>query len=348
MTGNAKRFHQACVMSAAVLSAAALLPPQSAAAGFLERPEVGAFVDEMTRKHGFERDRLEGLLAQAELKENILRAIASPAEAKPWYQYRAIFLTQQRIDGGVTFWNRHKKLLTEAEARYGVAPEIIVAIIGVETRYGGNTGSFRVLDALATLAFAYPKRSRFFRSELEQFLLLAREEQLDPLEPKGSYAGAMGQPQFISSSYRRYAVDFDDDGDRDLWDNAADVIGSVANYFARHGWKRGQPITARATVAGDRYRSLLSEELKPVQSLKTLKENGVSAVPEWAEDQLATLFELEGAKEPEFWLGLHNFYVITRYNHSQLYAMAVYQLSREILEQRNCTEFEDFARSDHE
>ena len=189
------------------------------AEGFLDLPEARAFIDEMAERHDFRREVLEQLFSSATPRESVIKAISRPAEAKPWYKYRPIFLTLERIEAGDRFWNNHREALQRAERLYGVPPEVIVAIIGVETRYGRNTGRFPVLDAVATLAFQYPKRAPFFRSELEHFLLLAREEGLDPAAVKGSYAGAMGWPQFIASSYRNYAVDFDGDGVRDLLSN---------------------------------------------------------------------------------------------------------------------------------
>ena len=230
----------------------------------------------------------------------------------------------------MTFWNRHAQLLERAEREFGVPPEIIVAILGVETRYGRYTGKHRVIDALSTLAFEYPPRSRFFTSELEQYLLMTREEQIDPLSLKGSYAGAMGIPQFISSSYRNYAIDFDGDGHRNLWNSPADAIGSVANYFKRHGWKPGEPVTFQTLVSGNGYEALVAKGIKPKVPLDEFSAFGVK-VPEGLDlSQAAALIELETEGIPEFWIGLHNFYVITRYNHSPLYAMAVYQLSEEI------------------
>ena len=305
-----------------------------AATSFSQRPEVREFVDEMAQKHGFERDWLRELLSQAEIQPAIVRAISTPAEAKPWRRYRPIFVTPSRIRGGVQFWSENEKILTQASERFGVPAHMLVAIIGVETRYGGNIGRHRVLDALATLAFDYPRKSEFFRRELENFLLLAREEQLDPLVLLGSYAGAMGQPQFISSSYRRYAVDFDGDGKRDLWNSTADIVGSVANYLHRHGWKTGGPIASRATVEGDAYKAIAKSGLKPRLTIGELQAQGVRAREPLPAAAQAALLELETNDGAEHWLGMQNFYVVTRYNHSALYAMAVYQLGQEILAQR--------------
>lgn len=297
--------------------------------GVLLRPETRQFIDRMVSKHHFNRNEVIALLGQAQTRQDIIAAMTKPAEAKPWFQYRPIFINDARIQGGVEFWNKHEALLTRAQATYGVPPEIITAIIGVETRYGKNTGTFRVLDALYTLGFDYPPRSPFFLSELEEYLLLTREEKMDPALLKGSYAGAMGQPQFISSSYRKYAVDFDDDGARDLWQSLPDIIGSVANYFKAFGWQAGQPVVARAQVRGEEFKNFLGGVM-PNTTLASFKEKGVTVAETIAPDQQAVLLEYQGESNPEYWLGLQNFYVITRYNRSPLYAMAVYQLAQEI------------------
>lgn len=310
------------------------------AADVEQRPELRSFIDEMVKQHAFDRAELTRLFTQTEVKPAIIEAISSPAEKKSWRDYRPIFVNPARILGGVEFWNTHAQVLARAESVYGVAPEIIVAIIGVETRYGKNTGSYRVLDALTTLAFDYPERSTFFRSELEHYLLLAREEHLDPTVPKGSYAGAMGVPQFISSSYRRYAVDFDNDGRRDLWGDIDDVIGSVANYLSVFGWQPGAPVAGRARVSGEKFNLLIDEGLKPELSLDQLQHFGVSLdetepLPaSRAGGARGALIALEGDDGTEYWVGMQNFYAITRYNHSALYAMAVYQLSQEIRAQK--------------
>ena len=295
------------------------------------------FIDNMQSRHGFDAKKLEGLLGQAKIRKDILKAISRPAERKAWHEYRPIFVTGSRIAGGVKFWKKHADTLARAEKEYGVPAEIIVAIIGVETRYGKHTGRYRVIDALSTLAFAYPPRSKFFTSELEHYLLMTRDEKLDPLELTGSYAGAMGQPQFISSSYRSYAIDFDADGKRDIWKNPADAIGSVANYFKRHGWKNGKPVTAMVDVTAVSDKQLIagSRKLEPKFSLQQLKNKGVTNIPKSYSGELkSAMICLEQEDGKECWLGLKNFYAITRYNHSALYAMAVYQLSQEIREQR--------------
>ncbi len=300
------------------------------AGDFDRNPETQTFINEMVERHQFERAALEALFADARKRDDILKAIARPAESKPWYEYRPIFMTQSRIDGGVDFWRANSSILKKAEQDYGVDAAIIVAIIGVETRYGANTGSYRVIDALSTLAFEYPPRAKFFRSELEQFLILTREEDVDPRDAKGSYAGAMGYGQFIPSSYRNYAVDFDADGKRDLWVSREDIIGSVANYFRRHGWKLGQPVASRVSGTATIPDSLVSSDLKPAKTVADFAKAGISSNPAMRKEQRVALLQLEQRNGPEYWLTTDNFYTITRYNRSPLYAMAVFQLSEAI------------------
>lgn len=291
---------------------------------------MGAFITEMVQRHGFDRTQLESWFRAARVRGDIIDAISRPAENKPWYQYRPIFLQAGRIEGGVQFWTEHAQALDRAEKIYGVPPQIITAILGVETRYGSHQGRYRVMDSLVTLAFDYPPRAAFFKDELEQYLLLAREERVDPLALTGSYAGAMGQTQFIASSYRQYAVDFDGDGERDLWHNAADAIGSVGNYFKEHGWERGAAIAVPVTVGDARVEALVAKGLKPSFRVVDLQHRGIKLGKALSGDDMVALIELEQQDGPEYWAGLQNFYVITRYNHSPLYAMAVYQLSEEI------------------
>lgn len=303
-------------------------------ANIADKTEVKSFIDEMVGKHQFDRQSLVSLFEKVEIKDKIIQAIKRPAEGKPWYQYRTIFMTDKRIREGVKFWNEHADTLARATQTYGVPEQVIVAILGVETSYGKHKGRFRVMDSLSTLAFAYPKRSSFFKSELEQYLLLTRDEKVDPLSLTGSYAGAMGKPQFISSSYRRYAVDFDGDGKRDLLDNFDDAIGSVANYFNQHQWVAGDPIATPAQVVGSDFKSILENGIKPQQPLSELLKKGVSVFSDFPMDQNSALIDFELKAGHEYWVGFDNFYVITRYNHSELYAMAAFQLGRAIVEQR--------------
>jgi membrane-bound lytic murein transglycosylase B len=309
----------------------ALGPLEVLANNYAEQPQVQTFIDMMVDKHGFDQEQLVTVFSEAQHREDILELMRKPAEKRlKWYEYRKIFLTPARIDGGVAFWKENTETLAKAEAAFGVAPQIIVAIIGVETRYGSNTGRHRVLDALSTLAFDYPPRSEFFTGELEQYLILAREEDLDVVATTGSYAGAMGYGQFIPSSYRNFAVDFDEDGKRDLWHNKMDIIGSVANYFSRHNWKAGGPVAVRARVEGDQYSALLELGYKPNTVLDALRHDGITPLEPMPDELVAALLRLEQEQGPEYWLAFNNFYTITRYNHSPLYAMAVYQLSEEI------------------
>jgi len=300
-------------------------------AGYGKQPQVQEFVTVMVDKHDFKRTELLEVLGQAERRDDIIELMSRPAEKRlAWYEYRKIFLTPSRIEGGVAYWKQNADILAKAEEAFGVDPQVVVAIIGVETRYGSNTGRHRVLDALATLAFDYPPRSQFFTAELEQFLVLAREENIDLLSATGSYAGAMGYGQFIPSSYRNFAVDFDANGKRDLWNSPMDIIGSVANYFHVHGWEHHAPVAVRAEVSGDNYQALLELGYEPNTALHALRHDGITPVTEMPDDLEASLLAFDQENGPEYWLGFNNFYVITRYNHSPLYAMAVYQLSEEI------------------
>ena len=297
---------------------------------------VEEFVAELTRDHGFAAEQLLEVFAQAERKQVILDAISRPAEkVKPWKDYRPIFITDSRISRGVDFWRQHEAALTRAEQEYGVPPQVIVAIIGVETFYGGNTGSYRVVDALSTLAFDYPPRAPFFRQQLKEFFLLAREEQVDPLALKGSYAGAMGLPQFMPSSFRAYAVDFDGDGHIDIWNNPTDAIGSVASYFKHHGWTAGAPVVSRASVRGEKVAEGLTVGIEPVKTVGELRALGWSSADALRDDQAVTAFRLEAAEGEQYWFGLPNFYTITRYNRSVMYALAVHQLSELIAQAKD-------------
>ncbi len=310
----------------------------SAYADYSQRPDVRAYVAELVASHGFAADELHELFARAERKQSILDAIARPVEhTLTWAEYRKIFLQEPRIDQGLQFWNDNRAALEQAQSRYGVPPEYVVAILGVETRYGRITGSFRVLDALTTLAFDYPPRAAFFRGELTQFLLLAREEGHDPLSLMGSYAGAMGYGQFIPSSFRSYAVDFDGDGQRDIWNSPSDAVGSIANYFERHGWRAGEDVALRVQVDGGQAARLANESLEPTHTVGDLERLGVSvgdAAGALPAEAPAALFRMQGQNGDEYWLGLNNFYVITRYNHSRLYALAVHELGQSIKHRR--------------
>lgn len=294
-----------------------------------DRQELDQFINTMVEKHDYDQPALEQLFSQVKYSRTVIEAITRPAERLPWYRYKDIFLTEDRIDGGVDYWHRYADVLAAAEDRFGVPAEIIVAIIGVETRYGEHKGRYRVLDSLSTLAFDYPKRSDFFRRELEHFLLLTREQKIDPLVIKGSYAGAMGIPQFIPSSYRSYAVDFDGNGRINLWDDHIDAIGSVASYFNDHGWQSGETVIVPVAEIRNAEANI-SDGLKPERTYAELKRSGVIAKSHIDEDVRVALLKFDTSEGNDYWLGLDNFYVITRYNHSQLYALAVYLLAQEI------------------
>lgn len=300
-------------------------------AGYQEHGEAKTLIKEMVAEHGFDQAALITLFSAANKKDSILTAIAKPAEkTMEWEKYQDIFLTEKRIAEGKAFLKTHAEALARAEAMYGVPARMITAIIGVETFYGTRKGSDRVIDALSTLAFDYPPRAKFFRKELVQFLLLAREQGFDPLALKGSYAGAMGYGQFIPSSYRHYAVDFDGDKVADLFQNVNDAIGSVANYFAEHKWQKDGPVTFPVTLNGEQWQSLIATTLKPAHKVSDLRAAGVVMPEHLPDDADARLQLLQGKAGPEYWVTLHNFYVITRYNLSHLYAMAVFQLSEKI------------------
>jgi membrane-bound lytic murein transglycosylase B len=316
---------------ALLLTGPLLLCGAGAQGSYTEHPAAQALIDEMVSEHGFVASDLQRLFAAAERQQSIIDAISRPAEkTKPWFEYRAIFLTDRREREGIEFFDAHRETLSRAQAETGVPAEVIVAILGVETYYGRITGSYDVIDALSTLAFDYPPRSAFFAGELREFLLLAREQGLDPLALKGSYAGAMGYGQFIPSSYRAYAVDFDGDGVADIWNNPADAIGSVANYLARNGWRAGEPVVSAAHLEGEGAAGLLDEGLRPQRTVADIGALGLRPVQHLETTALATAIRFEQREGYEYWLGLHNFYVITRYNRSNMYAMSVYQLSQRI------------------
>lgn len=308
-----------------------LVPVSTYAAEYADRAEVQAFVKELSAKESFDEVELLAIFREAEYKQNIIDAITRPAERTlNWAKYQDIFLTERRTVSGIEFMEKNRVALDAAYEVYGVPPVIVTAIIGVETMYGRIAGNYRVLDALATLSFDYPPRSKFFKRELGEFILLAREEKKIVTELKGSYAGAMGLGQFIPSSYRAYAVDFDGDGFRDIWNNPTDAIGSVANYLARHGWQRDQQITFEVDGT-DMPADLFNVSLKPSTSIAELRTLGMADDSRGFEsEQSVTPMRLMGKQGEEFWIGLKNFYVITRYNHSKLYAMAVFQLSESL------------------
>jgi membrane-bound lytic murein transglycosylase B len=305
----------------------ALGAPLALAEGFDNANELTPFIERVESRHGLGRERLAAILGEARFLPNVIEAMTRPAEGLPWHRYRRIFLTPARIDAGVAFRRHHAADLARAEARFGVPAAVIVAIIGVETMYGERAGNIRVLDALATLGFRFQRRAEFFQRELEEFLLLVDQEGLDHRRILGSYAGAMGIPQFIPSSYRHYAIDFDGDGVRDLLGSPADAIGSVGNYLQRHGWQTGGIVAAPARVDSGRAGALLESGYKPHVSVSDLGGVGVSYEARLDPSVSAALIALDGKDGEEYWVVLNNFYVITRYNRSKLYAMAVHQLA---------------------
>lgn len=319
------------VQGAILTSAAALALP--AQAGYEDHPDAGKLISEL-EADGFEPAYVRSVLAKAERKQSILDAISRPAEKRlDWGEYRAIFIEPKRIAQGVEFWIEHRTTLERAQQTYGVPPEIILAIMGVETRFGRITGNYRVLDALATLGFDFPRRAEFFRGQLADYFRLVRAEGVDPESLKGSYAGAMGYGQFIPSSFLAYAVDFDGDGHKDIWDNPTDAIGSIANYFAKHNWREGEPVIASPVFDDANVEDLVNQDLKPELTLLEWSEKGVTPREALNGEMKATLMRLSSGEKNEYVLGLHNFYVITRYNHSRLYAGAVYELSQLYAEQ---------------
>jgi membrane-bound lytic murein transglycosylase B len=299
-----------------------------AAAIDIRRADVKEFIAHMAGTSSFKKRQLRKILKAAQSQPAILEAMDKPAEkAKPWSEYRPIFITERRIREGTEFWLAHRQALDQASIRSGVAPEYLAAILGVETYYGRLTGSYRVLDALATLAFDYPARAKFFRDELEQFLLLSRDAGLDPLTVKGSYAGAMGAPQFMPSNVRRYAVDAEADGHINLWTDWLDVCASVGNYLKEHGWNAGEPVLSEASVDPDKGAELDGRKLTLTETVASLHSKGVNFDSTLPEDAPALLIAADDTDGTHWRVGYNNFYVITRYNHSALYAMAVFELA---------------------
>jgi membrane-bound lytic murein transglycosylase B len=298
-------------------------PPTQAAA---PNPEIQTFVQEMAERHGFSRPALERLLRETRFLNSIIRAMDAPATALPWHEFRPRHVNDARFEGGLRFWGEHAALLERAATEYRVPPEIIVATIGIETLFGRNTGRVNVLDALTTLAFGYPRRAAFFRGELEQFLLLTRENGWAPNSVRGSFAGAIGVPQFMPSSYRKYAVDFDGDGRRDLH-GVADAIGSVANYYREFGWRMGEPVVIPADIGDSQIDPLIAAGIAPHLAVSEFRKRGVVPLEVVDDGALAALIVVQTENGPRYFLALNNFYVITRYNRSINYAMTVHELA---------------------
>jgi membrane-bound lytic murein transglycosylase B len=323
------------------LFAAAARAEDAAPAGFALRADVESFIGELVSRHAFDAGELREVFSRAQREDAVLEAMrAQPKQADSWEAYRQLFVNDRHVRAGLEFWREHRAALARAQRQYGVPAEIIVAIIGIETFYGRNTGRWRVIDALATLAFDYPPRAPFFRGELENYLLFARDLQLDVFSVKGSYAGAIGIPQFMPGSYLRYAVDFDGDGRIDLRANAVDAVGSVANFLLRHGWKRGEPVQRPARVYGNGHEALLASGVQPRHTLEELRASGVEVqggpLPA---DTRGVLLRLQTPERPtDFRVGLHNFYVLTRYNRSVFYALSVSDLAQQLRAARRSQE----------
>jgi len=310
---------------------------EAPAAPYALRTDVESFIRDLVARHAFDADELRQVFSRARREDAVLAAMrAQPRQAESWDTYRALFVNERLVRAGLEFWQTHRRALARAHRAYGVPEEIIVAIIGIETFYGRNTGRWRVIDALATLAFDYPPRAPFFRGELENYLLFARDLQLDVFSVKGSYAGAIGIPQFMPGSYLRYAVDFNGDGAIDLRENAADAVGSVANFLRQHGWQPGEPVQRKARITGEDYPPLVAGSTLPRHSLEELQQAGVQAlgVPLAAGTRVALLQLDTPGRSADFRIGLQNLYVLTRYNRSVFYAFSVSDLADQLRRER--------------
>lgn len=284
----------------------------------------------MVSTHGFDRRALSALLSEAKINQDVIKAISAPATSRPWYQFKRLCVDEEQIENGVAFWNRNAETLERARREFGVPEEILVAIVGIETRYGLLEDHFNVVDSLYTLAFAQTKRSSYFRSELEQFLLLGREQGWDVKTVNGSFAGALGWPQFMPSNYRRYAIDYNADGGIDLWGDVTDVIGSIGNYLRTFGWKDAQPLVVPVRVTASDPQPLLDLGLKPKLTVAQWKKRGVQTIHAANDSSTASLFAIELVDGFDYWLGFENFYALLQYNYSRNYVMAVYELGEEI------------------
>lgn len=304
----------------------------AADSNFSERKDVQSFIEYMVKQYKFSKDELVSLFSTVKARPAVMKSMNKPLEKEAWNLYQMLFVNESRIKHGVEFWDKYEAALTEAEKRFGVPASIIVATIGVETRYGERIGDYKAIDSLSNIAFSNSPRAGFFRNELIEFLLLTREEKLDPLKIMASYAGAIGQPQFMPSSYRNYAINFSKSGQRDLMTNEVDVIGSVANYYQKKGWKPHEPIAIEALIVGRGFDFLMRKGKVPqTASITELTKYGiVPKVKVKHENAPVNVIELSSNFNREYWLGFHNFDVIKRYNASDLYAMAVFQLSHYI------------------
>jgi membrane-bound lytic murein transglycosylase B len=333
---RAQAVMRAITLAAFLAASAALAAPATIPQSYADRPDVSAFIDELVAGYRFDARALRRFFGKVRYQQSVINAVSRPVLEPPkWYQYAPQFLSASRIDGGVAFWRANEATLERAQNEFGVPAEIVVAIIGVETFYGRNTGSYRVADALTTLAFDYPRRAEFFRNELKQFLLQAREQKISPLLPKGSYAGAQGLPQFMPGSLRDYAVDYDDDGKIDLAGDVDDAVGSVANYLAMHGWQTGDPVMEQAAIEIDKQDDVeraLDGGISDRRTLESWQREGVyvAGIPETLSADSVGVLMLEDEAGAGYWVVFNNWYVLTRYNRSRLYASAVWKLAQEI------------------
>jgi len=347
---RARALMRVITLAAFLAAPTALAAPATDPQSYIDRPDVSAFIDEMVADSGFDARALRRFFAKVRYQQSVINAMSRPVLEPPkWYQYVSQFLSASRIDGGVAFWRANAATLERAQNEFGVPAEIVVAIIGVETFYGRNVGSYRVADALTTLAFDYPRRAEYFRNELKQFLLQARRQKISPLAPKGSYAGAQGLPQFMPSSLRDYAVDYDNDGKIDLTADVDDAVGSVANYLAWHGWQTGESVMKPASIDVDKREEverMLDGGISDRRMLESWQRDGVNAtdidesatgiresatgIPESPGSDPVGVLMLEEEGEPSYWVVFNNWYVLTRYNRSRLYASAVWRLAQEV------------------
>jgi membrane-bound lytic murein transglycosylase B len=323
------RFHWRAAVTAIALCAGS----HAIAGDFSKYDELNDMIESLEAQKIYAPGELAKIFEEVSRQDRILELIARPAEkSREWKDYRPIFIQSSRVDAGIDFWEEYQEPLARAEAQFGVPASMILAILGVETKFGGNKGGYKVIESLSTLGFDYPPRAKFFRNELREFLILAKQNGINPLETKGSYAGAMGFPQFMPSSWRRLAIDFDGDGRIDLIDNPVDAIGSIANYFKANGWQTNEVVAVRAAITGDNYDDATSTELKTTSTLAALAKAGITPRQKqyFPDKTPASGLRLQGENGGEFWIGFNNFFVITRYNRSILYAMATFQLAEEI------------------
>ncbi|MCK4609089.1 MAG: lytic murein transglycosylase B, partial [Gammaproteobacteria bacterium] len=319
------------IITAAIIGLCLLAQPGFAASATKKIYTKEQFIQHMVDKYHLDKAEISNLVYGVKILKRPVKKVKHPYEKEePWYIYRTAFVNDDHVQGGLIYWQKHTEALAKTEAKFGVPASMIVAILGVETHYGESTGKTKVLDSLVTLAFTPTKQQYFFQYELEQYFLLTKELKLDPQKVLGSFAGAVGYPQFMPGAYRQYAVDFDGNGTKDLFNDTADVTASIANFFKHLGWHKGEPITIPAVVKGDAYKTILNHRLTTPYTIAELKKLGITPATSIPNNTKANLLRLKTKNGYEFWLALHNFYVITRYNASPLYAMAAYQLSQEI------------------